>query len=102
MSTSPPSSSTQTRPAPAQTGGTPVPQMVWWDRRDAGLGSPLATRRPRQQPIFALARPRRMKGSARGVLLWSLGFYALTALALNLLMDRWCPVSWEALYRVKW
>jgi hypothetical protein len=76
--------------------------MVWWDRRPAGLCSPLAAPRPRQQPIFALARPRRMKCRARGVLLWSLGFYALAALALNLLMDRWCPVSWEALYRVKW
>jgi hypothetical protein len=55
-----------------------------------------------RQPIYALARPRRMKGCARGVLLWSLGFYVLAALAMNVFMDRWCPVSWEALYRLKW
>lgn len=43
-----------------------------------------------------------MKRRARGVLLWSLGFYALAALTFSLFMDLWCPVSWEALYRLKW
>src|SRR5262245_66023361 len=57
---------------------------------------------PRPKPIYALARPRRMKHCARGVLLWSLSFYALAALALNLVMDRWCPNLAESLYRTKW
>jgi hypothetical protein len=54
------------------------------------------------QPIYALARPRRMKRCAGRVLLWSLGFYALAALALHVVMDRWCPSLAESLYRTKW
>ena len=51
------------------------------DGRDNTQSSP-------RQTNYALSRPRRMKGGARRVLLWSLGFYALSALALNLVMDR--------------
>jgi hypothetical protein len=36
------------------------------------------------------------------VLLWSLGFYVLAILVLNVLMDRWCPAPFEKVYRVKW
>ncbi|HEY7428290.1 MAG TPA: DUF1574 family protein [Gemmataceae bacterium] len=43
-----------------------------------------------------------MKHCAGRVLLWSLCFYALAALALNLVMDRWCPNLAESLYRTKW
>jgi hypothetical protein len=43
-----------------------------------------------------------MKRCGRAVLLWSLGFYALIVLALNTVMDRWCPAPFEKLYRIKW
>jgi hypothetical protein len=43
-----------------------------------------------------------MKRCGRRVLLWSLGFYALAALALNLLMARWCPDLAARAHRVKW
>jgi hypothetical protein len=52
--------------------------------------------------VFSLARPRRLKQSARSVLLWSLGVYALAAAALGLVMDRWCPAPFEKVYRLKW
>ena len=65
------------------------------DGRDNTQSSP-------RQTNYALSRPRRMKGGARRVLLWSLGFYALSALALNLVMDRWCPNMFASLYRAKW
>jgi hypothetical protein len=71
-------------------------------RSHAERGNERKTEPRPQSAIFALARPRRMKGSARKVLLWSLGFYALAALALNLVMDRWCPNLVENLYRGKW
>ncbi len=58
--------------------------------------------RVRPTPVFALARPRRMKGRTRSVLLWSLSFYALAVLVLNVIMDRWCPAPFEGLYRIKW
>jgi hypothetical protein len=47
-------------------------------------------------------RSRRLERSARPVLLWSLGFYALAVIALNVLMDRWCPAPFEKVYRIKW
>jgi hypothetical protein len=53
-------------------------------------------------PHFELARPRRMKQSARAVLLWSLAFYALAAVVLDAIMDRWCPAPFEQVYRTKW
>jgi hypothetical protein len=43
-----------------------------------------------------------MKQCAREVLLWSLGFYVLVVIVLNVIMDRWCPAPFENLYRVKW
>jgi hypothetical protein len=41
-----------------------------------------------------------MKQSGRAVLVWSLAFYALAALAVNLVVDRY-PSKEEALYRTK-
>jgi hypothetical protein len=43
-----------------------------------------------------------MKRSARSVLLWSLTFYALAVLVLDVIMDRWCPAPFEQVYRTKW
>jgi hypothetical protein len=57
---------------------------------------------PRPQPRFELARPRRMKKSARAVLLWSLASYAVAAVVLDVIMDRWCPAPFEQVYRTKW
>lgn len=57
---------------------------------------------PARRVNYALARPRRMKNGARTVLAWALGFYALAALALTLVMDRWCPNMVASLYRDKW
>jgi hypothetical protein len=54
------------------------------------------------KPLFALARPRRLKQSARSVLLWSVCYYALAVLVLNVIMDRWCPAPFEKVYRIKW
>jgi hypothetical protein len=52
--------------------------------------------------VFSLARPRRLKQSARSVLLWSLGIYALAAAVLDGIMDHWCPAPFEKVYRLKW
>jgi hypothetical protein len=43
-----------------------------------------------------------MKRFGRRVLLWSLSFYALIALLLNLLMYRWCPDLAARVHRAKW
>jgi hypothetical protein len=43
-----------------------------------------------------------MTRCARRVLLWSLGFYALAALALHFLMYVWCPDLSECVHRFKW
>jgi hypothetical protein len=56
----------------------------------------------RTERAYALARFRRMKLRARGVLLWSLALYVLAALVLNLLMYRWCPDLSERVHRIKW
>ena len=44
-------------------------------------------------PILTLARPRRLHRFARAALCWSVAFYVLAALGLNLVMDRWCPAA---------
>ncbi len=75
----------------------PAPRGWIWFLRNRGR-EPLAL----PQPIFTLARPRRLQRSARPVLLWSLALYALAALVLNGVMDRWCPAPFEKVYRIKW
>jgi hypothetical protein len=42
-----------------------------------------------------------MKKCGRAVLFWSLGIYALSAMILNVVMDRWCPAPYEKVYRIK-
>jgi hypothetical protein len=43
-----------------------------------------------------------MKQSGRSVLLWSLGFYTVSAIVLNVVIDRWCPDVTARLVRWKW
>ena len=52
--------------------------------------------------VFSLARPRRLKQSAQSALIWSLGLYALAAVVLDVVLDRWCPAPFEKVYRLKW
>ncbi len=52
--------------------------------------------------VMSVARPRRLKHSARSVLFWSLGFYALAATLFDRALDRWCPAPFEKVYRLKW
>lgn len=102
MNASPSSPAAEPRPSMNPPSRHPRRRMAWplfraW--RPADRSSPTE---PRRQPVHALARPRRMKRGARRVLLWSLALYALATVAMNVFMDRWCPISWEALYRLKW
>ncbi len=74
------------------------PSRLNWALRGVAGRTEASARRP----LSALARPRRMRGSARAVLLWSLLFYTAAAAVLNAVMDHWCPNSPERVYRTKW
>jgi hypothetical protein len=75
----------------------PLFRPIWGRLR----GEVRDTRYP-TEPNYALARSRRMKTCGRSVLFWSLGFYVVVALALNAVMDHWCPAPFEKVYRTKW
>jgi hypothetical protein len=74
----------------------------WFHLRGPRLPLQAPSPAARGERAYALARSRRMKRGARGVLLWSLALYALAALSLNVLMYRWCPDLSASVHRVKW
>lgn len=91
--------------APPSSRRRPRPSGIWLAmlRRRVGVKTLLpSAANPRPAPIFSLSRPRRMKQGARSTLLWSLAFYALATVALDVAVDRYCPAPFEKIYREKW
>lgn len=83
----------------------PRPSGMWLATLRRSLAARMLRRgsdNPPPNTNFALARPRRMKGSARAVLIWSLLIYGFSAVVLTCIMTRWHPNGFEQNYWRKW